>query len=923
MKLRPIALLCSLLLTPPLFAADSAANYYESALRYSQQGELKKAEIELRNSLQQQADYLPARLLLGKVLLQSAQWPSAEKELQLALAGGAAADPLVFDLMRALLAQEKADEVDLLLRQYQALAAQPAAMLIKARLAKLKADLPQAEQLLKQALQQSLSAELAAECWYELGDLQFQQQQFSDATSSLMKVAANSSFYRQAQYLQAQILQAKEPQKALAIYQQLLTKDPTDAAALLAKAQLLLQQGQLAEALALVLKFRQQYPENPYGQLIHAALVGEQGDVAERDRMVRQVRQQLSSLSSEQKDQEDVLILNAVLDFSESKFDAVVRRLQTYLQRYPANARVEQLLAQSYFFLQRFAEAEQHINTALKLTPQDENLYLIAASILQAADKAPAALTLLTDAYQRFPRNTLLSQAYTQALVSAGQTTAAQEVLAKSLDKPDPLAELLLLGYLQLEAGQLAEASANASKLLALSQSKVEVFQFAGDVSLRGGDIEKAKAFFQQALVLDAASKPALLSLAGLAINQQLWAEAINYYQQILQTAPTDSLTLQLLADAALKSGAPDVSIDALEKLDGDLRDLLPAKMALLELYFFNGDIAKAEPLLTQLTEVSDLKADIYVAKVKLALLQKNRATAQHNTDILYGLWFDNPTSLLQLTDLQFRNLDHEGAAKTLARLQELDADPAMVLTLQIRLSLHHKQYQLAKVQLQKLEKLQGVTSQSQELQAHLLLGNQEYPAAVALLQTLWQAQADPRYFAMLMTATRAMNDPKALIKLLQQQLAANPNDLAARLELTELLRAAGDIGTAKQLFLQAEDLAEQPILLNNLADLLMATEPELSLQYAQQAYQLLPQHPQIIDTYGWALSQNRQPERGLGILRDAEIRDPANMTIQLHLAGTLMLLKREAEAQQIFSALAGKALNKTEQQLLQQLQKN
>ena len=42
-----------------------------------------------RNSLQQQPDYLPARLLLGKVLLQSAQWPAAEKELQLALQGQA------------------------------------------------------------------------------------------------------------------------------------------------------------------------------------------------------------------------------------------------------------------------------------------------------------------------------------------------------------------------------------------------------------------------------------------------------------------------------------------------------------------------------------------------------------------------------------------------------------------------------------------------------------------------------------------------------------------------------------------------------------------------------------------------------------------------------------------------------------------
>ena len=492
--------------------------------------------------------------------------------------------------------------------------------------------------------------------------------------------------------------------------------------------------------------------------------------------------------------------------------------------------------------------------------------------------------------------------------------------MAQSLDQPDPLAELLLLGYLQLEAGLLDAATANAVKLLDLSQSKVEIFQFAGDVAVRSGDAAKAKAFFQQALVLDPAAKPALMSLAGLALNQQQWAEATGYYQQILQQDPNDSLMLQLLADAAIKSGEPAAAIAALAQLNAEQRQLIPARMALLELYFATGDTDKAAPLLAELTESSELKADIYQAKVKLALLQKNQDVAKHNTDILYGLWYDNTTQLGQLTDLQFRNQDPAGAARSLVRLQELDAEPAMVLTLQIRLALHQNNTQLAATQLQKLEQLQGMTAISTELRAHLLLATSQYQAAATLLDKLWQSQLDDRFFAMLLTARRALNDQPALITLLEQQLQTKPTDLASRLELTELLRAQGNNAAAKQLFLQAPDLAQQPILLNNLADLLSTTEPALSLQYALQAYQLLPQHPQIIDTYGWALVQNGQAEPGLGILRDAEIREPSNVMIQLHLAGALQQLQRHAEAQSILQKLSGPALSGQEQQLFQKL---
>jgi|GEM_PF-3246042 len=915
MKTYLLPLVCWLSLQSPMVFCNTGASAYEKALQHMQQQSFKAAELELRNSLQQQPDYLPARLLLGKVLLQSAQWPAAEKELRLALQGGAAADPLVFDLMRALLAQQKISETNDLLKQYQQLAGQPAYLIIQGKAEKASLRDAAATAFLQQALQHPQLASLADEAWFELGELQFKQQS-ATASSSLGNVTASSAYYRQAQYLQAQLLQKRQPAAALQLYDQLLKNDPKDAGALLAKAQLLLQTGKVDAALQLVLTYREQYPNNPYGQLIHAALVGQQGNNAERDRMVKQVQQQLSGLASAQKEQPELLLLTAILDFSEGQFPLVIRKLKQYLQLYPANARVHQLLAQSYYFSKAFGDAESQIKLALALSPDDENLLLISATILQAADKHEQALQLLAKAYQQTPDADLLRQSYAQALVRAGQSTQAQQVLASATSDKEPLAELLQLGYLQLEAGHINEAATSAGKLLDLNPSKVEIFQFAGDVSLRSGDAAKAGSFYQQALVLDTSFKPALMSLAGLALNQQAWPQAISYYQQILAATPNDSLTLQLLADAVLKSDDVSSAITTLEQLAADDHRLFPARLALLELYFASQQTEKAVLLLQQLEQQSDLKPEIYQAKVKLALLQKNTAQARHNTDILFGLWYDKPDKLLTLTDLQLRNNDDAAVEKSIRRLSELVAPESAVLQLKTRLLLQQNKFEQAKQQLVLLKKHSGNTVQYQELAAHLMLATAQYPQAIQQLQSLYQQIPDPRFFAMLATAHRATGDQAALTQLLTDYLQQSPHDLAARLELADLLVSQGDSSGAQQLYQQAPDLDKQAILLNNLAFLLLPQQPEAALNYASRAYQLLPQHPQIIDTYGWALTNAGKAAQALGVLRDAEIRAPDNHMIQLHLVETLRQLNRTAEAKTLLQKLPTASFSAEEKQL-------
>lgn len=919
MKLKCLALCGLLAFSTTALSNESAASYYEKALQYQQQQQLKKAELELRNSLQRDANYLPARLLLGQLLLKQGQWASAEKELQLALSGGAATDPLVYQLGRAMLAQQKADETRLLLARYPQLSKQAEYLLIQAGHQKVAFDYQAAQTSYQQLVASQPTEPLASEAWLELADLQFRMQQLDRAAESLKQVSPSSDVKKKARYLEARLAQSQnDSQRALAIYDQLLAQDDGDPAALLGKAQLLMQQNDTAKALALVTKFRDDNPHNPYGQLIHASLLGQSGDNNAQNRMLKQIQQQLSTLTTAQRDEEDVLMLTALLDFSDSRFDQAATKLIRYQQLYPANVQAHQLLAQSYLQLEDFRGAEKQIKAAIRLNPNDYTLQLIAAAVARAQKDVPTELSLLTASYQQFPQQPDVQKAYLQALLRSGKADQARALLTDK-NGVSSLADQILLGYLQLENAQLQEAEKTAQHLLEQDSGKVEIFQLAGDVAAKSGDSALAEKFYQQALVLDATSKPALLSLASLALQQQNWQQASSLYQQILSHTPDDSLVLQLLADAAIKLKQPGDAIRYLEQLAADDKNLVAARLALLELYLQTQQTAKASELANALSEQMDIRPELYFAKARLGLQQQDRETTTHNTDILYGLWYDAPQQLVQLASLQLDNQDVSGLEKTLSRLKQFDEHQAQVAMLEARLALVRGKPKQGLALIQKVEQQVGRNLAIDELKAHLLLADQQPAAAAKLLEALYQQSGAIEHLLMLLRAKQ--HDAAFVQQQLTQWLAKHPSDLSATLLLAERLQQQGQTNQAIAVYQQSPLLDSQAVLLNNLANLLLDTQTEKALTFAKKAYQLMPDHPDIMDTYGYAQVLAGDANAGLGLLRDAEIRQPQAVLLQLHIAHALTLLNRTQEAKAILQRYKAEQLPLHERTLWLKLQ--
>ncbi|MBN8444958.1 MAG: tetratricopeptide repeat protein [Gammaproteobacteria bacterium] len=926
MKTRLRAICCAVLLSVPAVAAETAVDYYESALTYSHQQQWREAELELRNSLKINPNYLPARLLLGRVLLQTEQWPSAEKELTLALDGGAAADPLVFDVIRTLLAQQKADEASFMLTRFVELQQLPSYRLMQANLAKLRFQYPEAATIYSSLVKTTtaetkLTAELSAEARYEYADLLFKQQQYALVDAELAQISKDSTQARKVALLQAKLFQ--HPQKlpqAEAIYSELLQRDANDAAAIIGKAQLLIARNALTDALALVVKFRELQPNNPYGQLLHASILGLQGDESGENRLLKQIQQQLASFDSAVREAEDVLMLSAMLDFSDEKYEQVITKLNRYQQLYPNNSQVSQLLAQSYLQSNDPQLASKHIREAIVQNPTDANLYLISAAIARAEKDTKLELAVLQEAVGRFANNDAIRRGYVQALLRNQQQAKARDFLGlNDKNSETMLADQLLLGYLQLETGLFKDALATAQTLLDLTNSKVEVFQFAGDVSAKTGDQKLAAQLYQQALVLDADYKPALLSLASLKLQQQDWQGASSIYQQILSKTPDDQLVLQLLADAAIKLRQLPAAIGYLEQLNADDSSSAPARMALLELYLQTGDTSKAGALAEQLTEQVSIAPTLYLAKARLALTGQNLEQVRHNTAILYGLWYDNAVRLVDLADLQLRAQDQQGLAATLQRLSELKAPAAQQQFLLVRQQLMLGEFSNGLKNLKKLTSHIGSTVETQELEAHLLIGLGQLSDAARLLEPLLAKSESPTHLILLLHCRQA--DTAAVTNILQTWLAKHPNDLNATLLLAEQLTNAGQKQHAIALYQQSPLLNSQAILQNNLANLLLSVDAAAALKWAEQAHNSMPEQPDILDTYGIALAKAGKLNEALTTLRDAEIRLPQSALVQMHLAETLWLLKRPSEAKMALSKAAALPLSAAEKKELQDLQ--
>ena len=163
-------------------------------------------------------------------------------------------------------------------------------------------------------------------------------------------------------------------------------------------------------------------------------------------------------------------------------------------------------------------------------------------------------------------------------------------------------------------------------------------------------------------------------------------------------------------------------------------------------------------------------------------------------------------------------------------------------------------------------------------------------------------------------------------IERLRDWLGDQPEDLRVRNQLAGMeLQRGNEAGASEE---YAEILRSQPdnvIALNNLAWLTRNADPQKAMEYIRRADELVPENPQITDTYAMVELASGNPRRALELNDSAIQGSPGNPDMRLHRAQILLgaddqeaalLILRDlvagpefsgkAEAQDLLDALGG-----------------
>jgi uncharacterized protein (TIGR02996 family) len=465
-------------------------------------------------------------------------------------------------------------------------------------------------------------------------------------------------------------------------------------------------------------------------------------------------------------------------------------------------------------------DAEQ----AVKLAPANENAVALLASIYRQGNDAPRAVALLRTTLEKVPAATELRQVLSLLYLSLGDKTGAETEMRRLIEqKPDDARAryslaIFLAGEKRvddadavLKAAIAAMPDSDDAKLVyadflgvqrepALGIAALEGFIHEapdnydlrlglGALQQRMGGDARAIAVYQE-VIERAGTKPQGLMarnrLAALYSSEHKNDAAMKLVQEVLAENPRDNDALLLRGNFSLQSDDPAAAIGDLRAVLRDQPDAVPVLRALARAHIANHEPALAEETLQRAVSLSPLDPDV---RVELTQLLAQSGKSEQALPLIEQTVRDNPT--------------HVQARETLVRLYLARGD-----------------YAAARVAAEDLKTLAPTKAVGFYLAGIAAQSEKRAADAQASFEKALQLQPDAAdALAALARLHVTSGHPERARAAVDEVLARNPDNFAARNLLGELRLAGKESGPAQQEFSQVIAAApEWPLGWRNLA---------------------------------------------------------------------------------------------------------
>lgn len=896
-RLRTTALLLSL-----AFAAgcgDSPDAMLASAKDYLAKNDHAAATIQLKNVLAKNPDSGEARFLLGRALLDSGDPVAAEVELRKASELKYSADQITPLLARALLAQGQLKKLD--------------------ELAKATVASPEGLADLKTTVAQSLAMQ---------GKLDAARAAFEEA------IAAKSDFAPALLGMARLKVAGNDVQGAHSIIDAILARDARNANAWLFKADLLRAEGKNAEAIA---AYEKGIEISPRALTAHAALIM----IYLRDRRPELAEKQIEAMQKAAAKHPLTHYMQGLTAYSRKDIAAARGAVENLLKLQPENFQGLQLAGLIAYESRSDMQAQEYLRKALQKAPGlDFSRRTLVMSYLRSGQPAKAVETLQPVLHGSETRTAWLALAG-NAYLQSGDVQAAEEYFQRAAKAdPENKQTQTALALSRMRSGHAEEAFADLEQIaaedkgvsadMALIASHIRQKEFDkalkaianlekkqpdnplvhnlhGSAMLGKGDSAGARKSFEKALSINPAYLPAASALAQLDMIAKKPDDARKRYESVLAKEPKNIQALLAIAELQARAGAkPDEIAAQIGKAVAAAPNEPAPRLALIGLHVRNKDgkkaltaVQEALAAIPDRPELLDVAGQVYQLNG-----DTNQALATYGK--LANLLPTAPHPYLRMAEIQVVAKNKDGARNSLNKGLALQPDSLPMQRALIMLDVEDKKFDAALVKAREIQQKQPKLNAGYVLEGDIHVISKDWAQAVTAYRAGLKAVPATELAQRLHTALLLDGKTGDANAFADSWLKSHPQDNAFRLFLAESANQRKDYASAATQYrtlLTAEP--NNPALLNNLAWSLGQMKDPKALGYAEQANQIAPNQPAIMDTLGVLLVDKGDAGRGLELLAKAAELAPQAGAIRLNLAKALVKAGKKTEAKQELETLA------------------
>lgn len=902
-RFRPaaLALACTAALLAAGCGGDKPEALIASAKTYLAKNDRQAAIIQLKNALQKNPDNAEARFLLGRTELEIEDPASAENELRRALALKYPAAEVTPLLGRALLAQgaykKVVDEIG------------PVTAATPEGTAELKTMVGGAQLMLNNtdASRVAFAAARNAKADYApaiLGDARLRARggDFAGAlagTEDTIRIAPKSA---EAWQLKGDVLLAQgQSDAAVAAYRKAIEIQPNYYGAHASLAGLLAQQGQLDDAAKSLETMKKLAPKHPQTYYVEALLRYRQRNL-EAARAA--IQQQLKYLP----DNLPGTLLSGAIDYDLKAYSQAETSLLRVLQQAPSYDAARRLLVGTYLQSGQPGKALETLKPMLPRIEKDAQMLAMAGEIYLQTGEPTVAAGYFQRAAALDPSSDRPRTGLALSHLAQGDATRGMKELEEAASGEGGARANLALIATSLQRRDYDKTLSAVDALEKKEPNKPTPHNLRGIALLAKGDVAGARKSFERAVAIDPDFFPAVANLARLDLAAKKPEDAKKRFEALVARNPKNGQALLALAELAAqqnpKSEEPAALINkaiAAQPADSAMR------IALVNYYLRINDtkraLSAAQDALAALPGRPEIVESLGRAQQQSG--DYNQALATFNR--LVELQPGSPIPYVHIAEVQGAQKNYDAAAQALQKALSIKPDLLGAQRGLVAAYLGANQIDKALALSREIQKNRAKEPIGYLLEGDVHASKGQWQSALAAYRNgLRQAPntelAIKVYASHLSLAQFAEAD-----RMVASWLGEHPDDERFKLYVAD--SAGGprrDYAMAVKYYGQLlEKHPDNPVLLNNFAWNAGRAKDPRALEYAEKAYKLAPNEPQVLDTYASLLADTGDAARAVEILAKAVAAAPNAANIRLDYARALIKAGRKDAAKKELDVLA------------------